>query len=212
MAQKEQKNVKNHRRVPKQARALAKYHQVLDACSRVLASQGYAKATMTEIALESDLPYATIYQYFENKQDVFIAWFERMSEGLFVQLASTKELHQDFSIEEYVELLIKNTLVFVSASKVSLNQLFYAMPHLLTSQIIATIEKKTIKLTHVMFRDQIEESELHDADYSVKMLTKIIIGYLTQRILDADSEMDIEKDSEELSLIINLYLNKKMGH
>ena len=99
MSQKERKNVKNHRRIPKQARALTKYHQVLDACSRVLAAQGYAKATMTEIALESDLPYATIYQYFENKQDVFIAWFERMSEGLFVQLVGAKELHQDFSID-----------------------------------------------------------------------------------------------------------------
>ena len=101
--------------------------------------------------------------------------------------------------------------MFLSVSKGSLNQLFYAMPHLLTSQIIATIEMKAIKLTHVLFKDQIQKSELHDADYCVKMLTKIVIGYLTQRILDTESEMDIEKDSKELSLIINLYLNKKIG-
>lgn len=209
---KTEKILKNQKRIPKQARALLKYHRVLDACSRVLATHGYAKTTMTEIALESDLPYATIYQYFDNKQDVFAAWFDRMSERLFEQLVRTKELNQNLSIEDYVELLIKSTLLIVSASKETLHQLFYAIPHLLTSKIISTIEEKAVRLTTLVFNDEIKTYGLSEVNYSVKILTKMINGYITQLILEADAVINVEKDSAELSLIVNLYLKTKINH
>ena len=66
--------LKIQRRIPKQARALAKYESILDACTRVLTEQGYRKTTVTELSLESDVPIATLYQYFQNKDAILVAW------------------------------------------------------------------------------------------------------------------------------------------
>lgn len=42
-------------------------------------------------------------------------------------------------------------------------------------------------------------------------LAKIFIGYLTQLILDPNTETDTEKDGEELALMMNLYLEHKIN-
>jgi AcrR family transcriptional regulator len=56
----------------KERRVAARRHQILHAAAKVFAQKGFHRATAKEIAEEADLAVGTIYNYFENKEDIII--------------------------------------------------------------------------------------------------------------------------------------------
>ena len=201
------KDHKNQRRKPKQARALAKYNAVLDACTRVSAEQGYQKLTITELSLESDLPISTIYQYFESKDDIFIAWVERLIDQTVTQLTYERNQLETDQLDQYVETLIKTTLTLISHYKVNLQELFTSMPHILISRLIDIMENRATLLIYELFGQQIKKIQHPDIDYKLGILSRMICGYLIQTVHN-QKEIDIEKDSRELSFLIIIYFKE----
>src|SRR5205814_6114875 len=65
------------RREERKARNRAK---LLEAARKVFAEKGYGEATARDIVRETDLATGTFYNYFQDKQDVFIALLDEMSE------------------------------------------------------------------------------------------------------------------------------------
>lgn len=55
------------KRVPRQERSQARFEQVLEAAVRLFAARGYESVSMREIARESKMPIASVYQYFPTK-------------------------------------------------------------------------------------------------------------------------------------------------
>ena len=55
------------KRVPRQERSQTRFEQVLDAAVRLFAARGYESVSMREIARESKMPIASVYQYFPTK-------------------------------------------------------------------------------------------------------------------------------------------------
>src|SRR3954454_20117722 len=65
------------RRAERKAQNRAK---LLEAARKVFAENSYAEATARDIVRETDLATGTFYNYFDDKQDVFMALLEEMSE------------------------------------------------------------------------------------------------------------------------------------
>ncbi|TYP93404.1 transcriptional regulator, TetR family [Fodinibius salinus] len=57
-------------------------NQIIDAAEQVIFSKGLEKATMDEIAEEAELSKGTLYLYFENKTELYIAITQRGSDML----------------------------------------------------------------------------------------------------------------------------------
>lgn len=55
------------KRVPRQERSQNRFEQVLEAAVRLFAARGYESVSMREIARESRMPIASVYQYFPTK-------------------------------------------------------------------------------------------------------------------------------------------------
>ena len=55
------------KRVPRQERSQTRFEQVLEAAVRLFAARGYESVSMREIARESKMPIASVYQYFPTK-------------------------------------------------------------------------------------------------------------------------------------------------
>lgn len=55
------------KRVPRQERSQTRFEQVLEAAVRLFAARGYESVSMREIARESRMPIASVYQYFPTK-------------------------------------------------------------------------------------------------------------------------------------------------
>ncbi|MCG8314592.1 MAG: TetR/AcrR family transcriptional regulator [Pseudomonadales bacterium] len=214
MPTKKQKNHKIQRRKPKQERALKKYNAVLDACTRVLAEQGFQKTTITELSLESDLPISTIYQYFENKDDIFIAWIERIIDQILSQLVIEKQHFDELQLDshqlnEYVLVLVNAAFVLINQYKESLSEMFSGISQVLTARLLNTMESKTLAMVNHMFAVQIQQLNNPNLDYALRIISRMILGFLLQTILNDRHTLEVERDSKEVSLLVILYLREK---
>jgi len=77
----------NNRR---ERRIAARQSQILDAAERVFAARGYHGATTREIAAAADLSEGTLYNYFANKRDLFLALLRSRTDELIQAIAGVR--------------------------------------------------------------------------------------------------------------------------
>ena len=76
------------RRRPVQERSRATVEAILEATTRVLRDEGYDKATTNRIAKVAGVSIGSLYQYFPNKNSLFLALLERHAERQAATVAS----------------------------------------------------------------------------------------------------------------------------
>ncbi|WP_205473772.1 TetR/AcrR family transcriptional regulator [Nocardioides sp. SYSU D00038] len=75
------------RRVPSQERNRRRVEQILDAAERLVVGHGVEALTTREIARAAEVPVASLYQYFADKEAVLLALAARDMEEMDRQLA-----------------------------------------------------------------------------------------------------------------------------
>lgn len=84
------------RRVPAQARSRRRVERILDEAARLVVTRGVEALTTRDIAAAAEVPVASLYQYFSDKEDVLLALAERdmaeMDEQVAADLAALEEL------------------------------------------------------------------------------------------------------------------------
>ena len=65
-------------------------NQVIDACAELFRTQGYHETTIAQIAAGVPFGRANIYNYFQNKDEVFLALLRRENEQWAEQLATIR--------------------------------------------------------------------------------------------------------------------------
>lgn len=92
--------------------------QIIKASAGVFLRKGYAATTFREIAEEANISSSLIYQYFENKEELFLSFTENMSFG--VDLARADALLDDqekTSYEDVRRVLINLAIRFSKSHK-----------------------------------------------------------------------------------------------
>lgn len=69
--------VDRRRRVPKQARSRERVERILDAAGELVATTGVEAMSTRAIAELADIPVASLYQYFADKDDILLALLDR---------------------------------------------------------------------------------------------------------------------------------------
>lgn len=85
--------------------------QIVDAAEKVIFSKGLEQATMDEIAEEAELSKGTLYLYFKNKNDLYMAICERGSNMLNSRFA--KIFAGDYTGIELIRMMGETYLGFV---------------------------------------------------------------------------------------------------
>ena len=70
------------RKVPAQARGWARVDAILEAAAHLFAEQGYEATSMEAIAARAGTSIGSVYQFFEKKQDLFLAIAHRALEDV----------------------------------------------------------------------------------------------------------------------------------
>jgi TetR/AcrR family fatty acid metabolism transcriptional regulator len=63
----------------------ARRNQILDAAIKVFAEKGFDRATIRDIAKTAGIADGTIYNYFDNKNELLLGIINRLSQSTFVQ-------------------------------------------------------------------------------------------------------------------------------
>ncbi|MDX1618526.1 MAG: TetR/AcrR family transcriptional regulator [Balneolaceae bacterium] len=96
---------------------------IVDAAEKVIFSKGLEQATMEEIAEEAELSKGTLYLYFKNKNELYMAITERGSEILNDRLA--RVMSGDHTGIELIRLMGETYLDFVRNNPDYFNAFIY---------------------------------------------------------------------------------------
>lgn len=107
----------NNIREPKQQRAIEKKEKIIKAGFDLICKNGYYNTNTAEIAKEAGVSTGIVYQYFEDKHDIFIEGLYTYGEEIFFPLLNYN--NQKIDIENIKELMKNMITKYVKNHKVS---------------------------------------------------------------------------------------------
>jgi len=107
----------NNIREPKQKRAIEKKEKIIKAGFNLICKNGYYNTNTAEIAKEAGVSTGIVYQYFEDKHDIFIEGLNTYGEEIFFPLLNYNSQMIDI---KNIKPLMKNMInTYVKNHKVS---------------------------------------------------------------------------------------------
>ena len=93
--------------MPKGSEALtnARREEIIEGCARLYETVSFKEITMKEISTAISLTRASIYNYFQTKEEIFLALLQREYERWTARLEKAREEHEKMSREEFAREL-----------------------------------------------------------------------------------------------------------
>jgi len=79
----------------RERRVAARRIQILEAAARLFAEKGFHRTTTRDIAETADVSEGTLYNYFENKEDMLLGIMARLGESQHLNASLIRSLPQD---------------------------------------------------------------------------------------------------------------------
>lgn len=95
-------------RMPTQKRSIEKRNKIIQKAFELICEQGYYNTTMPDIAKYADVSVGIIYQYFNDKKDIFIEGIKQYSDNIMYPMINLLE-SEKIQIEN-LESLLKNII------------------------------------------------------------------------------------------------------
>lgn len=103
------------RKIPKQARSRLLVASIIDATAIVIAKHGLAAATTARIAEQAGISIGSLYQYFDNKEDLYEALLERIVEKLMALVDKQNMMLEPFTLSVWVTTLLNDVWDYLAA-------------------------------------------------------------------------------------------------
>lgn len=116
-------------REPIQKRSIEKKEKIIESGFKLICKQGYHNTNTAEIAKAAGVSTGIVYQYFEDKHDIFICGLEKYADNIFYpipEFSNEKFNKKDFPV--IIENLINNYIENHKLSE-SAHQEIMAMTH-----------------------------------------------------------------------------------
>ncbi len=94
------------RRTPVQRRSRERFERIVRAAEELLVSRGVEALSTREVAHRADIPVATLYQYFADRDAIIFALIERHVTSMDARIASALGSLEIYSIRSVVETTI----------------------------------------------------------------------------------------------------------
>ena len=120
---------KSHRRRPKQRRAHQTVDAVLDAVVRVLKREGYKAVTTNRVAEVAGVSIGSVYQYFPDKQAIFVALHQRHIDQIDRMVETKLIENAASSLDELMRAMIEGMIDAHSADPELYELLATEVPH-----------------------------------------------------------------------------------
>ena len=120
---------KSHRRRPKQRRAHQTVDAMLDAVVRILKREGSRGVTTNRIAEVAGVSIGSVYQYFPDKQAIFVALHQRHIDQIDRMVQAKLVEHAASSLEQLMRAMIEGMIQAHSADPELYELLATEVPH-----------------------------------------------------------------------------------
>ena len=116
-------------REPIQKRSIEKKEKIIEAGFELICKQGYHNTNTAEIAKAAGVSTGIVYQYFEDKHDIFICGLEKYANNIFYPMPDFPD--KKFSKKDFKEILENMIDKYIENHKLSesAHQEIMAMTH-----------------------------------------------------------------------------------
>lgn len=185
---------------------------IIDKAKEVFAEKGFLEAKITDIASRCNIATGTIYNYFKNKEELFVAVIKYSTEEIFRVIERAGN-----NIEDPIEILKTKLYSLINILKEESTYKFFVMLHRLGSGFIWQIKLNLTEIVHqryIKFLELIKEPIQRgiEQDIFIKEDPIVIGTYITGVVnsfiflwLSMPSNYPIEDCA--IDKIINLILN-----
>ncbi|MFO7768744.1 MAG: helix-turn-helix domain-containing protein [bacterium] len=162
--------------------------QILDAAARVIRQKGYHRATMQEIARAADVSAGTLYNYFQNKRDLFAGLLKDFAERTAAEIQRTghqtdRELLSELMERQFAHMLGERTFISILHEA----RMDPELREIYAEELIARIRDAA----EDRMKELIEAGTMHGSDtpIAVRTLVAVILGYIILMEVGGDPEL-----------------------
>jgi AcrR family transcriptional regulator len=176
-----------------------RHAEILTAANKVFGSKGFNDATLDEIANEAGVAKGTLYLYFPNKEELFLATIRETLQGLLrsseqqVEAAETTADKVRAAIRARVEFLREHTGL-LRIYYTEFGAMCWNSAHML--QTFSDLYTHSVELLEPILRDGIGRGELRPLPprQAAIALIEMTRGLLTLRVMGIEKgEVDLEQ-------------------
>ena len=193
-------------REPTQKRSIEKKNKIIEKGFELMCEKGYYKTTTTDIAKYAGVSTGIIYQYFNDKKDIFLEGIKNYSDNIMYPMVNILDTEQ-FDINELdtiLNIMIDKFIETHTISKKAHEELM-AMSHLDSdvARIFKNAEWKTTeKIVNLFNNNGIKIPNLVE---KVHICVNLIDNLCHEIVYHKHNEIDYDiMKNEVVSIIVNL--------
>jgi len=194
------------RRVPAQERARKKYDAILTAAITVLDQNGYSGTSISKIAEEANVPTSTLYDYFQDKDAIYIAILETHANAIMAHIKELAKAQPRTSPRQALYFLIRAGLEFPLAGGDALRLVFEELPQSLWGPSFETLQSEVLGLVPYVEWINIKFTQRDDFQLRLHVITDCIFGFIIRQITSKNQQLSTNQLAEELVTLIAGYI------
>jgi AcrR family transcriptional regulator len=190
-------------RMPTQKRSIEKRNKIIEKGFALMCENGYYNTTIPDIAKNADVSVGIIYQYFNDKKDIFIEGVKNYSNNIMYPMLNVLETKQIKinDLKEVIEIMIDNFIRTHTITKKAHEELM-AMSYL--DEDVASIFKNSeLEMTNKIV-SLLENNNIHiiNAREKVHIAIGLIDNLCHEIVYHKHESFDYNQMKEEVINII----------
>ncbi len=182
----------------KERRASVIRHQIIEAAAALFAEKGFHRTTTKDIAIAADVSEGTIYNYFDNKDDLLLGIMAHLSEADHLDAQLMKALPEDAS--EFILSMLEYHKVNVTQNNAMLQSVLSEIlvnPQLRQRYYFQLVSPTIQQLTdQVLSRIELGQIKNYKPQHLVRILISLTLGLYLLKVLNDEVVLS---EWEELS-------------
>ena len=186
------------RRNPSQLRSKKTVSGIIRALNRIISANGYGSATTARIASEAGVGVATVYGYFEDKEDILVSLLEVQAGEVLQKLTEGAQKWMLKDRKEAVKDFIRFVVEEVSQQAALTKTVMIHAPHLMDSPRTARVVGQFEMVLRLVF-GQAESRSGEGANNHAQVDSFIAINAIIGLIIGIANGLPAEVSTEDIS-------------
>ncbi len=193
-------------RIPTQKRSIEKRNRIIEKGFELMCENGYYDTTIPDIAKYSEVSVGIIYQYFNDKKDIFIEGVKNYSNAIMYPMLDVLEM-KNFQLDNFKELLEKMIDNFIKTHTISkkAHEELMAMSHL-DNDVASIFKSSELEMTERIV-SLLESNNFHikNSREKVHIAYNMIDNLCHEIVYHQHKKIDYNTMKEEIiEIIVNL--------
>ncbi|MDY4889558.1 MAG: TetR/AcrR family transcriptional regulator [Sphaerochaetaceae bacterium] len=162
--------------MPKKVDHEKRKEMILKVALEVFARDGYDDSKLSDIAKSSSLSRATLYQYFQNKEDIYYYALKQSTEDMFVKYSEVEWTGKSHPLNGILDIC--DDIMDTAARNIDQIRNLIVAVSKIDQQLEDAVYRRTAKLQHLirrLLRSGIRDGVISDCDVDMEVRRIVIL-------------------------------------